>query len=258
MYDLGHVGDKMPYGMHQWRQCDAYSMALNYAMEPRGLFEPAIHFQHGAGGGEAVGEFPLTYFLNGKLWKAIGLQPWTLRWTHLALLLLGCWCLFRTLSQLASPSSSLALTWLTMGSGLMAFYGPNYLVNAAGLGLVYVGWWEAYKWWQTGCTARKPQALMVLAFTLALLFRPTMALGLIPPALAVFGTQTVVAMDGLAWDSGGHWSGMGGLGQMAQQPKRERVLLDDHSVRSGKRNPSRPPGALFGRMSCRTGTTRMS
>ena len=60
-----------------------------------------------------------------------------------------------------------------MSSGLMAFYGPNYLVNAAGLGLVYVGWWEAYKWWQTGCTARKPQALMVLAFTLALLFRPT-------------------------------------------------------------------------------------
>ena len=35
----------------QWRQCDAYSMALNYAMEPRGLFEPAIHFQHGAGRG---------------------------------------------------------------------------------------------------------------------------------------------------------------------------------------------------------------
>ena len=118
VYDLGHVGDKMHYGMHQWRQCDAYSMALNYAMEPRGLFQPAIHFQHGAGGGDAVGEFPLTYFINGKLWKAIGIQPWTLRWTHLALLLLGSWCLFRTLSQLASPSSSLALTWLTMGSGL--------------------------------------------------------------------------------------------------------------------------------------------
>ena len=214
VYDLGHVGDKMPYGMHQWRQCDAYSMALNYAMEPRGLFEPAIHFQHGAGGGEAVGEFPLTYFLNGKLWKAIGLQPWTLRWTHLALLLLGCWCLFRTLSQLASPRSSLALTWLTMGSGLMAFYGPNYLVNAAGLGLVYVGWWEAYKWWQTGCTARKPQALMVLAFTLALLFRPTMALGLIPPALAVFGTKQwwrwmvslgIPMVIGLAWVVWAKW-----------------------------------------------------
>lgn len=189
VYDLGHVGDKIPYGMHQWRQCDAYSMALNYAMEPRGLFQPAIHFQHGAGGGDAVGEFPLTYFINGKLWKAIDLQPWTLRWTHLALLLLGCWCLFRTLTQLVSLRSALALTWFSMASGLMAFYGPNYLVNAAGLGLVYAGWWQAYKWWRSECTNGWAQGWMILAFSLALLFRPTLALGLIPPALAVFGTQ---------------------------------------------------------------------
>ncbi|MGB1122891.1 MAG: hypothetical protein ACPG08_05150 [Flavobacteriales bacterium] len=189
VYDLGHVGDKMPYGMHQWRQCDAYSMALNYAMEPRGLFQPAMHFQHGTGGGEAVGEFPLTYFINGKLWKVIGLQPWTLRWTHLALLLLGWWCLFRTLLQFASLRSALAVTWFTMASGLMAFYGLNYLVNAAGLGLVYVGWWEAYKWWRSDCTNRGAQGWMMLAFSLALLFRPTLAIGLIPPALAVFGTK---------------------------------------------------------------------
>lgn len=189
VYDLGHVGDKLPYGMHQWRQCDAYSMALNYAVEPRGLFQPAIHFQHGTVGGEAVGEFPLTYFINGKLWKAIGLKPWTLRWTHLALLLLGCWCLFRTLSQFASLRSALVVTWFTMASGLMAFYGPNYLVNAAGLGLVYIGWWEAYKWWRSDCMNRRAQGWMILAFSLALLFRPTLVIGLIPPALAVFGTK---------------------------------------------------------------------
>ena len=135
---------------------------------------------------EAVGEFPLTYYLNGKLWKAIGLQPWTLRWTHLALLLLGCWCLFRTMSQFVSPRGALSATWLTMASGLMAFYGPNYLVNAAGLGLVFVGWWEAYKWWRSACSDWKSQSAMMLAFSLALLFRPTLALGLIPLVLAVF------------------------------------------------------------------------
>ncbi|MAI23759.1 MAG: hypothetical protein CL828_06850 [Crocinitomicaceae bacterium] len=189
VYDLGEIGGKSPYGMHQWRQCDAYSMALNYAMEPRGLFQPAMHFQHGTGGGEAVGEFPLSYFVNGKLWKAIGVQPWTLRWTHLTLLLLGCWCLFRSLHQFLSLKSAMAVTWFTMSSGLIAFYGPNYMVNAAGLGLVYAGWWEAFKWWRTECTERMPQLLMVLAFSMAMLFRPTMALGLIPPAMAVFGTK---------------------------------------------------------------------
>jgi hypothetical protein len=208
VYDFGQVGWKTPYGMHQWRQCDAYSMALNYALEPRGLFQPAMHFQHGSGGGDAVGEFPLTYFVNGKLWKASGVQPWTLRWTHLGILLLGCWCLFRTSRQFVSLHSAMAVTWLTMGSGLLAFYGPNYLVNAAGLGLVYVGWWEAYKWWRSDCTKRRPQVLMVLAFSLAVLFRPTMALGLIPPALVVFVSkrwwQWTVALGipvfvGVAW-----------------------------------------------------------
>ncbi len=170
--------------MHQWRQCDAFSMAINYALEPRGLFRPAMHFQHGTGGGEAVGEFPLSYYANGKLWKVFGVQPWTLRWTHLALLLFGCWCLFQTVRQFVSIRSALAVTWLTMGSSLLAFYGPNYLVNAASLGLIYVGWWQAYKWWRSDCTDLRSRLFMVATFTMALLFRPTMALGLIPVAFA--------------------------------------------------------------------------
>ena len=44
VYDLGGVAFKDPYGMHQWRQCDAYSMALNFALEERDLFHPSMHF----------------------------------------------------------------------------------------------------------------------------------------------------------------------------------------------------------------------
>ena len=71
--------------MHQWRQCDAYSLALNYFEEGRGLLEPAMHFIHGASSGEAVGEFTGTYWLNAQLWKVVGLHPWTMRWMHLLL-----------------------------------------------------------------------------------------------------------------------------------------------------------------------------
>ena len=180
LYDLPGVAFKGPYGMHQWRQCDAYSMTLNYAVESPGLMRPRMHFQHGVGGGEAAGEFPLTYYLNAQLWRVTGVQPWTLRWTHFAFLLFGFWCLFRLTLQWLSERASLVVIALTASSGLMAFYGPNYLVNAAGLGLVFSGWWYAYQWSASNLRNFRSLLCMVLSFALALLFRPTLILGLIP------------------------------------------------------------------------------
>ena len=208
IYDFDDLAFKGPYGMHQWRQCDAYSMTLNYAKEDRSLFQPTMHFQHGTGGGNAAGEFPLTYYLNGKLWAHTGTLPWTLKWTHLGLLLMGCWCLFRLLTQLISDKMAMAVTWFTMSSGLLAFYGPNYLVNAAGLGLVFAGWWWAYRWWCSRCTSRMALLQMVAYLTLAVLFRPTMGLAWVPLGLAWFGAQRrvpwIVAIGlplvlGVAW-----------------------------------------------------------
>lgn len=188
VYDFGSVAFKAPYGMHQWRQCDAYSMALNFEREARGLMRPAIHFEHGTGGGEAAGEFPLTYYVNGQLWRVTGTHPWTLRWTHLALLLWGFWCLFQLLLRALSARHAAVVVWLTMASGLMAFYGPNYLVNAAGLGLVFAGWWGAFRWWEGGLSSRKWMAWTMGMLTLAILFRPTLVLGWWPLILVAIGS----------------------------------------------------------------------
>lgn len=43
----------------------------------------------------------------------------------------------------------------------------------------------------------------------------------------------VVAMDGVAWNTGGRWSDVGDLDQMAQQPKRECILLNDDPAALG-------------------------
>lgn len=32
---------ELPYGIHQWRQSDAYSMAVNYQEEGRAVLDPA-------------------------------------------------------------------------------------------------------------------------------------------------------------------------------------------------------------------------
>jgi len=186
VYDFGSVAFRDPYGMHQWRQCDAYSVTLNYAKEPRGLLEPAMHFEHGNAGGEAVGEFTLTYFLNGALWKATGVKPWTLRWTHLCILLLGICGLFELLVKHVKPPGAIAVVWLTMASGLMAFYGPNYLVNSAALGCLFFGWWAADAWWRSDQADLRMGAVALSALTLAALFRPTMVLGWWPLVLGSF------------------------------------------------------------------------
>lgn len=188
VYDFGGVAFKLPYGMHQWRQCDAYSMALNFERESRALMRPAIHFEHGTGGGEAAGEFPLTYYVNGQLWRAIGTHAWTLRWTHLALLLLGFGGLYQLLARALTARKAAVVAWFTMASGLMAFYGPNYLVNAAGLGLVYAGWWGAYRWWESGLSSARWMAWTVGVLTLAILFRPTLILAWWPMILVAIGS----------------------------------------------------------------------
>ena len=208
VYDFGAIAFREPYGMHQWRQCDAYSVTLNYARESRGLMDPAMHFQHGDSGGEAVGEFTLTYFLNGALWRATGVQPWTLRWTHLCILLLGFGGLFEFLINRIKPWGAIAVVWLTMSSGLMAFYGPNYLVNSAALGCLFFAWWAADKWWRSSQSNFKLGAIASIALTLAVLFRPTMALGWWPLVLMSFSALrplrwvvmwVVPLLFGVAW-----------------------------------------------------------
>lgn len=195
VYLLPEVGFKLPYGMHQWRQCDAYSLALNYFEEGRGLFQPTMHFIHGASSGDAVGEFTGTYWLNAQLWKVVGLHPWTMRWMHLLLWLAGLISLYFLGREWIGKWSSAWTVSMVMVSPLMAFYGANYLVNGAALGLVYVGWWWSYRYFRNGRS--KEVVVATLALTLALLFRPTMAIGLIPIGLAVFRTKQLPQWVGM-------------------------------------------------------------
>ncbi len=174
---------KSPYGMHQWRQCDAFSMAVNYQEEGRAVLDPAMHFVHGLAEGKAVGEFTGTYWLNAQIWKVTGRLPWTIRWMHFALWLAGLIALYALGKRWVNPSASAWVAWMVMVSPLMAFYGPNYLVNASALGLVFIGWWFTWRFHE-----RRDKVFWfggLLAFGLSFLFRPTMAIGLIPLILFV-------------------------------------------------------------------------
>ena len=176
-----------PYGKHQWRQCDAYSMAVNYFQEDLKFARPEMHFQHGngLGSGQAIGEFTATYWLNAQLWKCIGLTPFTMRWTHLLLWLLGCLALFSMSKQWFGPYKAGFVILCVLSSPLIVFYAPNYLVNVAGLGMVFLAWWAA---WQIMTRQKRTVLLegtLFVALSLSILFRPTMLLGWLPIGVGV-------------------------------------------------------------------------
>ena len=182
------VAMQTPYGKHQWRQCDAYSMALNYHEEEVGFFEPRMHFQHGngMGSGRAIGEFPVTYWFNAKLWNGIGLKPYTMRWTHMLLWILGCLAIFKLGREWFGSGKSAFATTFVMASPLIAFYSASYLVNVAGLAMVFVGWRLA---WQILGQERIRWSMELMLFgvlSCSVLFRPTMVLGWVPIAIWAF------------------------------------------------------------------------
>jgi hypothetical protein len=193
-----NIAFETPYGQHQWRQCDAYSMALNYFQEGAGFFEPSMHFQHGNGfgSGRAVGEFTGTYWLNAKAWSLFGLKPFTLRWTHMLIWLMGALALFALGRNWFGGLKSAFVTAWVSASPLIAFYAGSYLVNVAALGLVFLSWWFAWQLMQRdrqGSTWRWGlEFLLFLCLGLTVLFRPTMALGWIPIAI-------------WAWQRGNPW-----------------------------------------------------
>lgn len=191
VYRMDMVAFEKPYGMHQWRQCDAYSMALNYYQEGRSLFDPAIHFLHGDDSGRAAGEFTGSYWLNAKLWKLVGFYPWTMRWMHMLIWLVGCWCLFALGRSWTSTRSSLGVVWLVMISPLMVFYGPNYLVNVSALAFVFMSWFLANALIQAPSASFRLRCMLFLTLALSILFRPTMIIGWIPILFAawIFGDR---------------------------------------------------------------------
>ena len=178
-----------PYGQHQWRQCDAYSMALNYFQEDAGFFEPSMHFQHGngIGSGRSVGEFTGTYWLNAQVWTLFGLKPFTMRWTHMLLWLSGALALFAMGRNWFGAYESAFVTAFVSASPLIAFYAGSYLVNPAALSLVFLSWWLAWQLMQLNRLKSSVrwtlEILLFLCLSFTVLLRPTMALGWIPIAI---------------------------------------------------------------------------
>ncbi len=128
-----------PYSTHQWRQTDCLSITQNYAEKGLPFLEPEIYWQ-GEGKGKTMSEFPIVYYIVGKIWSQTGKKYWIYRLLNFSIFLLGLYYLRKACNRfLKDEIWSSLLVLLVFTSPLLAYYSNNFLMNVNALSLAFVG-----------------------------------------------------------------------------------------------------------------------
>jgi len=125
------VLDKPPLSNHLWRQTDCISITQNYA-NGNSLLEPELHIQLADNNtsGKTAGEFPIIYYVIGKIWSVFGTSFLTYRVLYLILLVFGLYILYLSLKILfKDPFWAISLTLLLFTSPTLVVYGVSFLTD---------------------------------------------------------------------------------------------------------------------------------
>ena len=124
-HTLLHQG---PLSIHQWRQADCASLALQYHQNGMDFSRPATQNLMAYDGG-AVSEFPVFYYLTAGYYSIFGFDHGVLRVISWLCFGLGLWGLFQLARKITGD-----LFWgywisgLLMSSPLLAFYNFNFII----------------------------------------------------------------------------------------------------------------------------------
>lgn len=115
--------------IHECRKADSLSQALQF-MRGGSLLEPKTHAISNLGYQQAAAEFPLVYFLVGKLWSIFGYQLWLAKLLCISFLI-GAILAFRKvlLWYFESEQSTLLFSGLIMSTPVLIYYADTLLPN---------------------------------------------------------------------------------------------------------------------------------
>lgn len=167
-----------PQSMHLWRQADCLSFTMNYFMEDRGFFEPSIHFiGKFSENGQTISDFPLFYFLIGKVWQITGQHEFIFRSAVLALFLTALFLIYRSLSNLfADKLWAMLPPIMLFTSPVLAYYSCNFLMNIPAFSFALIGWHFFYAYYLSH--KQRKLILSIFFFTLAGLLKASALLSL--------------------------------------------------------------------------------
>jgi hypothetical protein len=76
------------FPIHEWRKTDSLSIALNYA-KGAPFLEPQTQWISANGTRNAAAEFPVIYYILGKLWYLFGIHEWISKALSISILFLS-------------------------------------------------------------------------------------------------------------------------------------------------------------------------
>lgn len=178
VYDYDNILFQPPQSIHLWRQADCLSITSNY-FEGNAFFSPSVHNLGQDGTGKTVSEFPLLYYLIGKIWLVTGVQYWIYRLLVLILFFLACASLLKIV-EMETGNSLLGLfvSILLFTSPVMAYYAGNFLMNIPAFSFACMGLYYFFRFKATGTT--RSLIGCTLFYMLAALFKISSLLSFLP------------------------------------------------------------------------------
>lgn len=150
VYNFDDILFLRPQSIHQWRQCDCLSFAMNYYNEDVGFFEPQVHYLATDGTGRTVSDFPLVYFFVAKLWKVFGHYEFIYRLVVLSICFVGLLALMKLVEDLLKDSViALFISLLMYTSTILVYYSNNFLMNVPSFSMALIAIFFFYKFYKT-------------------------------------------------------------------------------------------------------------
>lgn len=135
-----------PCSVHQWRQCDGASYALNYFQNDRNFLKPQVMHRL-AEDGTAISELPIVYYLAAQLYKIFGFHDYYIRWLHFIIFSIGLLYITKT-AMFFTRHLFLQLipALFTLTSAYIFYYGANFLPDVPALSFAMIGFYFFVKY----------------------------------------------------------------------------------------------------------------
>jgi hypothetical protein len=157
--------------IHEWRKTDSFSIALNY-MNGNSFLQPETQYISAYNNRAAAGEFPIVYYIVGKIWSLFGQHEWIGK-ILTYLILYTALILFSEVLHyfFRSEKKTILFTATILSSPVLLFYSNTILPNLYSFSFLLIAAYLIYKyltrpkWYQV--------ALLVFFLTLAVLIKIT-------------------------------------------------------------------------------------
>jgi hypothetical protein len=184
LYSYYQVMFMRPWSIHQWRQCDGLSVALNYYYDGMHFFHPSIHFVGPFNDSSACpSEFPVIYYAVAILWKVFGYHEFIFRLVEITIAFAGLYALFKLVKELLNDGLwAILVSIFLFSSPIIAYYGSSFLIDLPAFSFALIAWYFFFKFYRN--EKSYDYIIAMLFFMLAGLIKVTALLSFVPIVFA--------------------------------------------------------------------------